>query len=98
MKKIAQVPLPHNNDHWQSGEKEAISGRSGLLGNHYLSHEFMQAACNSSCDVQVARMGEGAGLVLPAQPFRELSSRQIWRRRRGPGTSDQGCIIFVISV
>jgi len=39
-------------------------------------------------DAQVARMGEGAGLVLPAQPFRELSSRQIWRRRRGPGTSD----------
>ena len=39
-------------------------------------------------NMQVARMGEGAGLVLPAQPFRELSSRQIWRRRRGPGTSD----------
>ena len=36
----------------------------------------------------VARIQSDSNLVLPAQPFREASSRQIWRRRRGPGTSD----------
>ena len=36
-------------------------------------------------NAQLARMNDN---FLPAEPFRELNSRQIWRRRRGPGTSD----------
>jgi len=82
-------PLPPPSPH-----AEAEGGLQEYLFTHrrFRYHTTMSSGRaerrRQFLDAQVARMGEGAGLVLPAQPFRELSSRQIWRRRRGPGTSD----------
>merc|ERR1719228_862436 len=47
-------------------------------------------------NAQVARMNDN--LVLPAQPYRELNSRQIWRRRRGPGTSEFRRDVYTMSM